>query len=133
MTYQNFSKRQWLALTWWNRPKTRFFDAIICDGAVRSGKTVSMVGGFFLWSMASFHRQTFALCGKSVSALRRNIVLHLNSWLGDGFILTEHRGENKLTVRCGDRVNFYYLLVLRKHSNDLYHNGFLQFPVLLIL
>ena len=51
-----FSKKQLLALTWWNRPRLREYDAIICDGAVRSGKTRSMVGGFFLWSMASFDR-----------------------------------------------------------------------------
>ncbi len=131
MTYQNFSKRQLLALTWWNRPGLKAYDAIICDGAVRSGKTVSMVGGFFLWSMATFHEQTFAICGKSVSALRRNIVLHLNSWLGEGFILTEHRGENKLTVRCGDRVNFYYLFGGQDESSYMSIQGITLAGVLL--
>ena len=52
-------------------------DALICDGAVRSGKTLAVVGGFFLWSMTSFDRQVFAICGKTVSALRRNIILQL--------------------------------------------------------
>jgi PBSX family phage terminase large subunit len=81
--------------------------------------------------MASFHRQTFALCGKSVSALRRNIVLHLNSWLGEGFILTEHRGENKLTVRCGDRVNFYYLFGGQDESSYMSIQGITLAGVLL--
>ena len=54
MIYRSFSKRQLLAMTWWNRPQLRSFDAIICDGAVRSGKTVCMVVGFFLWSMAHY-------------------------------------------------------------------------------
>ena len=54
MIYQNFSKRQMLALTWWNRPGLQGYEGIICDGAIRSGKTLSMVTGFFLWSMASW-------------------------------------------------------------------------------
>ncbi len=98
-----------LALTWWNRPKFRDYDAIICDGAVRSGKTYCLVGGFFLWSMATFDRQVFGICGKSVSAIRRNIILQLPGWLGRQFAITEHRGENKLTVRLGEKENTYYL------------------------
>lgn len=68
-----------LALSWWNRPGLKEFDGIICDGAVRSGKTVCLVDGFFLWSMASFSGCIFALCGKTVSSLRRNVVIHLHS------------------------------------------------------
>ncbi len=109
MTYRSFSKRQLLAMTWWNRPKFQSFDGILCDGAVRSGKTVCMADGFFLWSMAVFHRQTFGICGRSISSLRRNLVQHLGSWLGGLFQIRESRGENKLTVRCGDRENVYYL------------------------
>ena len=52
--YQSFSKRQLLAMTWWNRPGLKNCEGILCDGAIRSGKTISMVTGFFLWSMASF-------------------------------------------------------------------------------
>ena len=57
-------------MTWWNRENLRDFDGIVCDGAVRSGKTLSMVIGFFLWSMASFNGAAFALWGKSLSSLR---------------------------------------------------------------
>ena len=96
-------------MTWWNRPETRELDGILCDGAVRSGKTMAITCGFFLWSMAKFHRQVFALCGKTVGALRRNLVLPMGDWLEGLFQITEHRSENKLTVRLGDRVNTYYL------------------------
>lgn len=51
MIYQNFSKRQLLTLTWWNKPQFMDCDGIICDGSIRSGKTVSMTDGFILWSM----------------------------------------------------------------------------------
>ena len=97
-------------MTWWNRPGLKDFDAIICDGSVRSGKTLSTVVGFFLWSMASFRGQYFGICGKTVGALRRNILAHLDGWLGGAFSITEHRSENKITVTdCAGRKNTYYL------------------------
>ncbi len=109
MIYQNFSKRQLLAMTWWNRPQFKDLDAIICDGAVRSGKTVCMADGFFIWSMSSFHGCNFALCGRSISSLRRNVVSNLSSWLGGLFTVREHRGDNRLVVSYGNRENTYYL------------------------
>ena len=99
-----------LALSWWNRPGLKEFDGIICDGAVRSGKTVCLVDGFFLWSMASFSGCIFALCGKTVSSLRRNVVIHLQQWLGDVFQIQENHSESKLTVTDGKgNRNVYYL------------------------
>ena len=110
MIYQRFSKRQMVALTWWNRPGLQHYEGIICDGAIRSGKTLSMVTGFFLWSMTSYREQAFALCGRTVGALRRNIIDHLRTWLGDGFVIRESRSENKLVVTDGKgRRNTYYL------------------------
>jgi PBSX family phage terminase large subunit len=110
MIYRKFSKRQLLAMTWWNRPRWKQFDAIICDGAVRSGKTVCMTDGFFLWSMANFNGAVFGICGKTISALRRNLVMHLDDWLGEVSTFTEHRGENNLVVTDpSGRKNTYYL------------------------
>lgn len=108
--YQNFSKRQLLAMTWWNRPRLREKDGILCDGAIRSGKTLSMVTGFFLWSMTCFDGCIFALCGKTIGALRRNIVGNLPGWLGDVLSIRECRSENKLVVTdWAGRSNTYYL------------------------
>ena len=109
MIYQSFSKRQNLAMTWWNRPQFKRLDAIICDGAVRSGKTVCMADGFFIWSMASFNGCNFALCGRSISSLRRNVVSNLPAWLGGLFTIREHRADNRLTLSYGGRENNYYL------------------------
>ena len=107
-----------LAMTWWNRPDLKTYDGILCDGAVRSGKTVSMVVGFFLWSMATFDRQSFAICGKTVGALRRNITGNLPQWLGELFEIREHRSENKLVVRdLAGRENNYYLFGGRDESS----------------
>lgn len=110
MIYQKFSKRQLLAATWWNRPAFRDREAIICDGAVRSGKTICMADGFFLWAMCSFDQQVFGLCGRTVESLRRNIVIHLQNWLGGtGMVISEKRNENKLVVTYKDRTNTFYL------------------------
>ena len=107
-----------LAMTWWNRPGLKEYDGILCDGAVRSGKTVSMVVGFFLWSMGNFSGSTFAICGKTVGALRRNIVMNLDEWVGELFQIREHRSENKLVVsdRAG-KENTYYLFGGRDESS----------------
>ena len=107
-----------LAMTWWNRPELKDFDGILCDGAVRSGKTLSMVVGFFLWSMGSFSGSTFAICGKTVGSLRRNIIGNLEDWLGEMFSIREHRSENKLVVSdTAGRENTYYLFGGRDESS----------------
>ena len=123
MIYQKFSKRQLLAATWWNRPAFCKRDAIICDGAVRSGKTVCMVDGFFLWAMCSFDGQNFALCGKTVESLRRNIVLNLQDWLGGVLCITEKRNENKLVVTCDGKTNTFFLFGGRDESSYMLIQG----------
>lgn len=69
--YESFSKKQLRVLTWWiNNPQ---LDGIICDGAVRSGKTLCMSVSFITWAMVNFDSRSFALCGKTISSVRRNI------------------------------------------------------------
>ncbi|MBQ5608171.1 MAG: PBSX family phage terminase large subunit [Oscillospiraceae bacterium] len=110
MMYRSFSKRQMLAMTWWNRPGLCTMEGILCDGAIRSGKTLSMVTGFFLWSMTVFRGRCFGLCGRTIGALRRNIVGNLHDWLGDVLEIRENRSENKLVVTDREgRQNTYYL------------------------
>ncbi len=99
-----------IALTWWNRPGLGEYEGILCDGAVRSGKTVCMTVGFFLWSMASFRNQVFGICGKTIGALQRNILEQLPQLLGSGFRIRTVRSQNKLTVTDREgRKNTYYL------------------------
>ena len=118
MIYQKFSKRQLLAMLWWQQPKFRDRDAIICDGSIRSGKTVCMAVGFFLWSMSAFNGQTFGICGKTIESLRRNVIMHLSDWIPGDLRITEKRSENKIIVSdgCG-RENTYYLFGGRDESS----------------
>ena len=120
-----------LAMTWWNKPSLSEQDGIICHGAVRSGKTMALTCGFFLWSMTCFDRQVFALCGKTVGALRRNLILPMQDWLGGLLKITENRAENKLTVRMGGRKNTYYLFGGQDESSYMLIQGITLAGVLL--
>ena len=109
MLYQKFSPRQNLTVTWWMRDEYKDCDGIICDGSIRSGKTVSMAIGFIMWSMATFNGQKFAICGKTIEALRRNVITNVPQWLEGLYRLDERRSENKLIVSNGQVTNTYYL------------------------
>ena len=117
MKYARFSPRQTLTLTWWKRPEFAEYDGILCDGSIRSGKTVSMAVGFILWSMYSFDNESFAICGRTIESLRRNVIVHLPSWLEGLFKVTERRAENKLIISVGGRSNTYYLFGGRDESS----------------
>ena len=126
------SERQLTAMTWWNRPGLKAYDAVICDGAIRSGKTMSMVCGFFLWSMSCFDGQTFGLCAKTVASLRRNIIQQLPGWLGTSFQLREYAGQSKLVVSDHTgRQNTYYLFGGEDESSYQYIQGITLAGVLL--
>lgn len=105
-----FSPKQRLAMTWW-RPGGPYsgYDAVFCDGAVRSGKTLAMGLGFFLWAMTSFHGVRFGLCGKTIAALRRNVLAELLPRLSSmGMEVRERRSEGRITVSLGRRRNDFY-------------------------
>ena len=118
MTFKSFSPKQKLALSWWGIPKYRKKDAVICDGAVRSGKTLCMSMGFVSWAMSSFSGNSFALCGKTVSSLRRNLVEPLAGLLGAmGFNYIEKVSKNYIDISLYGRKNRFYLFGGRDESS----------------
>lgn len=117
MHYEPFSKKQLITLSWWNSDKYKHHDALICDGSIRSGKTISMAVGFVLWSMTQFSGQNFAICGKTIESLRRNVILQLPHWLEGLFTLSERRSENLLTITATGRTNRYFLFGGRDESS----------------
>lgn len=105
-----FSEKQRRVLNWW-RPGSpdAARDAVFCDGAVRSGKTLAMGLGFFLWAMASFDGARFGLCGKTIVSLRRNVLTEVRPRLEAlGFQFHERRSEGRITVTFGGRENDFY-------------------------
>ena len=110
MRIRSFSPKQKQLLTWWCSPATRGCDAVICDGAVRSGKTLCMGLSFLFWAMACFDSQGFALCGKTIQSVRRNLLRDQLPLLRElGFECREQISRNQLTVRLGGRENTFYL------------------------
>ena len=111
MSYRAFSEKQKRVLTWWvpGSPDAGK-EAILCDGAVRSGKTLAMGLGFFLWAQASFQGRKFGVCGKTISSLRRNVLSEILPRLGGmGAVWKERRSENLVTVDFLGHRNEYYL------------------------
>lgn len=51
------------------------YDALICDGAVRSGKTSIETWAFVKWAMERFDNQRFGICGKTVDSAQKNIIV----------------------------------------------------------
>ena len=98
-------------LNWWcdNSPyRTR--DAILCDGAVRSGKTVCMTLSFVLWAFYRFADTSFALCGKTITSLRRNILTPILPMLRElGFDCTQKVSQNLVVIRGFGKENRFYL------------------------
>lgn len=117
MEYKPFSQKQLTTLCWWNYDKYKHHDALVCDGSIRSGKTLSMSVGFVLWSMTRFSGQNFAICGKTIESLRRNVILQLPHWLEGLFSLSERRSENLLTITAAGRSNRYFLFGGRDESS----------------
>lgn len=68
-----------------------------------------MAIGFVLWSMNCFNGQNFAICGKTIESLRRNVVTLMPGWLEGIVDITERRSENKLIITAGHVKNTYYL------------------------
>ena len=114
-----FSPKQRRVLTWW-RPGSpeREKQAIICDGAVRSGKTLCTGLSFFCWAMRSFNGRNFALCGKTIQSVRRNLLEELLPLLENmGFRCEQKASRNLLEVRLGGRRNTVYLFGGRDESS----------------
>ena len=118
--WQPLSPKQFNIFSWWNSgSKYSDMDGIIADGSIRSGKTVAMGTSFIMWAMESFEGEKFAICGKTLGALRRNVLSPMQNVLPDmGYEISESRLENKWTVRHGDNVNTFYLFGGKDESSQ---------------
>lgn len=109
--FKPFSKRQITAMNWWcTGSPYESHDAIICDGAIRSGKTLCMSLGFVSWSMFCFDGASFAICGKTITSVRRNLVTPLVQNLSVlGFTCNDKLSRNYIDIHFGGKSNRYYL------------------------
>lgn len=109
--FKPFSSKQRKVLNWWcDTSPVKDQDGIIADGAIRSGKTLSMSLSFVLWAMTSFDGQNFAMCGKTIGSFRRNVLFWLKLMLKSrGYRVTDHRADNLVIVSREEKENYFYI------------------------
>ena len=85
------------------------FDALIADGAIRSGKTSFMMLAFVDDAMRRYNGQRFAICGKTVDSTVKNIVVpYLGvNWAQDKYNLSWRRADKVLLVSDGKHQNLF--------------------------
>lgn len=85
------------------------YDAIICDGAVRSGKTSIMMWAFVRWAMENFSGQRFGICGKTVDSCSKNIIVPFTAMTlaKEKYTMRWRRSEKNLEVRRGTTTNWF--------------------------
>lgn len=97
--------------------------ALICDGAVRSGKTTVMISAFVIWAMENFDKTNFGICGKTVQSAERNVLKPLQQNEDLPYTMTYKVSTRVLTVKCGEKVNWFYLFGGKDESSYMLIQG----------
>lgn len=95
------------------------YDALICDGAIRSGKTTIMMVAFVDWAMREFSGQRFGICGKTVGSATENIIIPYISMTRTKKKYTAkwRRSQKILEVRWGRKINYFEVFGGRDESS----------------
>lgn len=115
-SFKPFSPKQLKLLWWWKEGSPyKEYDMVIADGAIRSGKTIAMICSFLQWSQENFKGESFIIAGKSIGALKRNVinpmVQILTAW---GWKYEYNRSENYIVIGW----NTYYLFGANKENSQ---------------
>lgn len=129
--FKVFSKKQTKVLTWWTQGSPhKDKDCIICDGAIRAGKTVVMALSFMFWSMSTFNGCQFGMSGKTVGSFQRNVLFWLKPALRiRGYKVQNAQDPNVFTVRIKNKTtgeiikNYYYVFGGRDESSYQFIQG----------
>lgn len=101
------------------------YDAIICDGAVRSGKTSIMTVSFVDWAMREFDGQRFGICGKTVDSATKNIITPYisMSYAKERYTLRWRRSDKLLEVKWGTTTNWFEVFGGKDESSFMLIQG----------
>lgn len=85
------------------------YDAIICDGAIRSGKTSIMTVAFIDWAMREYSGKRFGICGKTVDSAVKNIIMPFlaMNYAKEKYTLIWRRTDKVLEVSNGTSTNIF--------------------------
>ena len=101
------------------------YDALIADGAIRSGKTVFMMVAFVDDAMRRFNNQRFGICGKTVDSTVKNIItpyVGLN-YAKEKYAITWKRTDKLLVVSDGDHENIFEVFGGKDESSFMLIQG----------
>ena len=95
------------------------FDALIADGAIRSGKTSFMMLSFVDDAMRRYNNQRFGICGKTVDSTVKNLIV---PYIGLAYAKSKYRIQWKrtdkiLVVSDGRRENIFEVFGGRDESS----------------
>lgn len=96
MNWTQPSLKQMATMTWWT--KNSDYEGIIADGSIRAGKTLAMSVGFITWAMTTFSGEKFAICGKTVTSCRKNVIEPLIQALAGVYKTQYKHTENCLYI-----------------------------------
>lgn len=110
------------------------YTALICDGAIRSGKTSIMSFVFIVWAMWKFDRHSFAVCGKTVQSAYRNVItplLGVRYFQKHGYAMQWAWSKHCLIVTRGGKTNYFYVFGGKDESSAALIQGMTLAGVLL--
>lgn len=119
----SFSRKQASILAF---PYTRY-DALICDGAIRTGKTSIAMVAFVDWAMREFNGQRFGICGKTINSAVQNIVnpyrMMTYPTRDAGYTLNWRGGDKTLEVSRGSVTNIFEVFGGKDESSFMLIQG----------
>ncbi len=101
------------------------YDALICDGAIRSGKTSFMTLAFIDDAMRRYNNQRFGICGKTVDSTVKNIIApYLGlSYAKRKYRLQWKRSDKTLIVSDGKKENIFEVFGGKDESSFMLIQG----------
>ena len=101
------------------------YDALICDGAIRSGKTVFMMLSFVDDAMRRYNNQRFGVCGKTVDSTVKNLIMpYLGlTYAKEKYTLKWRKSDKVLIVSDGEKENIFEVFGGKDESSFMLIQG----------
>lgn len=105
-------------------PYTKY-QTLICDGAVRSGKTSLMMIAFIDWAMRNYRNSRFGICGKTVDSATKNIIMPYTgmTYAKEKYRIRWRRCDKLLEVTRGNVTNWFEVFGGKDESSFMLIQG----------
>ena len=108
------------------------YDALICDGSIRAGKTAIMSMAFVMWAMRDFNNCNFGVCSKTIGTAERNVIKPLlaTQYMTNKYTMQYVKDSHLLVTSIG-KTNTFYLFGGKDESSYMLIQGITLAGVLL--